>query len=340
MNEPLPSDCAGAISRLLNRCDVRPVLIDIGASGPPRQTWNLIAGRSIFVGFDADLREIRELTGTGFHRAVMVNEAVTAERGKDEVVFFLTRSPYCSSTLEPDLPALADYSFVDLFQVERQVKVRATTLESVLARLELDRVDWFKTDSQGTDLRLFNSLPVPVREGVLCVEIEPGLIDAYKGEDLFIDAHRNLLGQGFWLSDANVCGTARIRQSSVRHLQKLRPEIDADTIRRRSPVTPGWIEATYLRSVDHLVGRKSPARDYVLLWIFSLMNGQLGFALDVALAYKDAHGADETSRAMIAPVAAWLARPEPKTPPGKGLLRFAKWVVPVGIKQWIKDRLK
>lgn len=336
MRQHLPSASIQSVMPLLKRHDLHPVLVDIGASGPPRQTWDMIAGRSIFIGFDPDLREIRELGGTGFFRAVMIDQAVTAERGEEEIGFILTRSPYCSSTLEPDLPALSEYAFADKFQVERRVSVKATTLDAVLKRLELSSIDWFKTDSQGTDLRLFNSLPDNVRDGVLCVEVEPGLIDAYKGEDLFIDAHRNLMAQGFWLADANICGNARVRQSTIQHLQTLRPEVDADYVRYRCPTSPGWVEATYLRSVDQLAHRQAPARDYVLLWTMALMCHQWGFALDVALACETAHGSDDSTRAMIDPLATWLAYPIQRV----GFVEHFKACIPMSLKQWIKSLIK
>ena len=325
-----------AIDQVLGRRQLNPVLLDIGASGPPRSSFDLLARHAIFVGFDPDLREIRELTTTPFYRALMVNEAVTVGE-KAEIPFFLTRSPYCSSTLEPDLDALANYSFVDEFRVEQRTLVKATTLSAVLTQLQLDRVDWFKIDSQGTDLRLFNSLPPPVREGVLCVEVEPGLIDVYKGEDLFVDAHRSLTAQGFWLCDARVCGTARILQSSIEHLRRLQPWFDANLAAHRCPPTPGWVEGTYMRSIEHLARQRSPSNAYCLLWAFALLRCQWGFALDVALAYENTFGADETSGFMRAPVEAWLTRPV--AAPHRGMVGALKSMLPGSVKRWVKGHL-
>jgi hypothetical protein len=324
-----------AIDRALSSFELHPVLVDIGASGPPRDRWDFLARHATFVGFDPDLREMRELTATGFHRAVMLNEAVTAQ-GSDDIPFYLTNSPYCSSTLEPDLDAIANYSCVDSFRVEQQTRVKATSLESVLSRLGLDRIDWFKVDSQGTDLRLFNSIPGDVRDRVLCVEVEPGLIDVYKGEDLFVDAHRDLIAQGFWLSEALVCGTARIRSHSIQHLRKLQPLFDPEAAADRCPMTPGWIEATYLRSIEHLDGRRALPKEYCLLWAFALVCRQWGFALDVALAYEKAFGRDATSVAMRAALEDWFTRPTPRQ---TGPLRAIKSFLPTGVKRWIKSQL-
>ena len=330
-------DCLPVIDRLLGQSDLHPVLFDIGASGPPRGTWQLIASRSIFVGFDPDLRDMQERTGTGFYRSVIVNEAVTADKRNEYVTFYLTRSPYCSSTLKPDLEAQADYSIVDLFQVEREVQVKATTLDAILDRLHLERIDWFKVDSQGTDLRLFNSLSPAIRDRVLCVEIEPGLIAGYQGEDVFTDAHRDLIEQGFWLSDLNVCGSTRIRQTSVQRLQQLQPQLGADTVRSRCRETPGWVEATYLRSIDALSGRGAAASDYVMLWAFALLGRQWGFALDVAFAYNERFGDAETSRAMAAPLLAWFTRPSEAPPRAR---RLVAALLPPPVKNWVKQQLR
>ncbi len=47
----------------------------------------------------------------------------------------------------------------------------------------MDYIDGYKTDSQGTDLRIFNSLPKEIINKILLAEFEPGIIDAYQGED-------------------------------------------------------------------------------------------------------------------------------------------------------------
>lgn len=299
------------LDHLLHSRDIHPVLIDVGASGPPRGAWGPIAAHSIYVGFDPDLRDVQEMKDSGFHRAIMINEAVVSEKGRSEAEFYLTRSPHCSSTLEPDLDALSEYLFTDLFRVERRATVPAATFDTILQRLALDRVHWFKTDSQGTDLRLFNSLPEPVRSRVLCVEVEPGLIDAYKGEDLFVDAHRDLLRQGFWLSDVRICGTVRIRQSTLRALMSECPSVNYRRIEKRMRVSPGWTEATYLRSLDHLAKLGADRQDYILLWAFAAAGDQAGFALDTTMAYEDRFGPDETSKAMKAPILEWLNQREP-----------------------------
>jgi FkbM family methyltransferase len=180
-----------AIERLVTELDLHPVLVDVGASGSPPTLWNKISPHSIYVGFDPDLREMSEPSEGTFHKSFVVNKAVIGEDAPDEVTFFLTRFALCSSTLSPDHEALSSYLFADLFDVEREVKVQATTLSKAMDRLSLNEIDWLKLDSQGTDLRLFTSLRRDIRSKVVTLDIEPGLIDAYREEDLFVDPTAN-----------------------------------------------------------------------------------------------------------------------------------------------------
>src|SRR5512140_639980 len=106
------------MGKLLGELGIRPVLLDIGASGAPPPIWNEIAPHSIYVGFDPDLREIHDERSTGFHRSVIVNEAVTADKDASEVKFYLTRSPFCSTVLPPNPPATSHWMESNLFEVE------------------------------------------------------------------------------------------------------------------------------------------------------------------------------------------------------------------------------
>src|SRR6185503_6525843 len=92
------------------------------------------------------------------------------------------------------------------------------TLDAVVKRLGLTGIDWLKVDTQGTDLRIFTTLSANVRSGVLAIDLEPGLIDAYQGEDLFVDTHKTLTQSGFWLSNLDVRGVARMKRSTLEFL--------------------------------------------------------------------------------------------------------------------------
>src|SRR3989454_7222277 len=205
-----------AFELLLSKLDRRPVLFDIGAAVAPPEVWQPIAPHSVYVGFDPDLREMQTRTDHPYHQAVIVNEAVTGDAGRSHAHFYFTKSPTCSSTLKPDAASLGEYLFADLFIVEREAGVRATTLDAVLDRLALPGVDWLKTDSQGTDLRLFESLKPDRRAPGLRPGPGPRPIDADVGGGLFLAAHKQLPKSGVWLSHLGGPGTGKMRRSTLR----------------------------------------------------------------------------------------------------------------------------
>lgn len=268
---------------LLREADAYPVLVDIGSSGGSPDIWNGFAAESTYVGFDPDLRETRIINDGRFRRMIIVNRAVVASDSPEGARFYLTRSPHCSSTLQPNIAALQEFLFADLFDVERETTVPATTLDAMLRSLSLDRIDWLKTDSQGIDLRLLLSVPDAQRSKMLAVDMEPGLTDAYEGEDLFPQVHDEMRRSGFWLSNLRVRGSVRMRPGNA--------PITGSAIGVLKAIlrtTPGWVEARYLRAPASLRAHGGGPREFVLLWAFALADDQPGFALDVANEFQRA----------------------------------------------------
>jgi len=323
------------ISELLLRSELHPVLVDIGSSGGPPDVWHKIAPHSIYVGFDPGQEQTRELVQGRFYKTIIINEAVTSGQGTDQALFYFTRSPSCSSTLRPDAESLSHYLFSDLFVVEREGAVPSTSLDSVLNRFSLSRVDWFKTDSQGTDLRLFNSLRDAVRQRVLAIDVEPGLIDAYVGEDLFVDAHREITRNGFWLSNLEVHGAVRLRRATCDGLGGCTSEDSYELLQKTLKKSPAWCEARYLRTIESLARGDFGKSDYVLLWIFALLDNQVGFAADLVIECERRFGKDIVSETMRDQVRLRFKRPK-----CAWLFSAARYVLPAGTKRRIKRWLK
>src|SRR5215471_7257590 len=130
---PVASD--QLISDLFARCDIEPVLIDIGASGGTPRIWTSIRAHSTYVGFDGDTREIHHPQEDEFRHAQFVHEAITADPAAGaaggKVRFYLTRSPYCSSTLRPNTLVTDNYLSADSFIIEREEEVTASSLDDV-----------------------------------------------------------------------------------------------------------------------------------------------------------------------------------------------------------------
>ena len=280
-------DLATEFDFLLQRYAVQPVLVDVGASGGSPDIWRPIARHSTYIGFDPDLREVKRDTVDGYKAGVVINKAISENPSATSVTFYLTESPYCSSTLEPDEEALSAYSFWKLFGVRRMVTVPATTLSRVVLEEGLSSIDWLKIDSQGTDLRIYRSIDDPLRNRIIAVDTEPGLLDAYRDEDLFVDVHRYLKSEGFWLSNLNVMGAQRISKSAMDALgvdpAGDPPGLTADQLR----ISPGWCEARYIRTTTWLRDTAAREREYIVSWIFSVLDRQYGHALDVAQTIRE-----------------------------------------------------
>lgn len=251
--------------------DRPPVLIDIGASGEINAKWKPIAPYSVCIAFDADDREfnVTEKTNSSYRKLIIFNRVVTAEPVA-ATPFFLTASPFCSSLLEPDMKRLQPWIFRDLFRVEKRIQLPAITLKEALQQIKVDHIDWFKSDTQGTDLRLYKSVLPYLSSPILAAEFEPGIIDAYRDEDKLYAVMQEMSTNGYWLSTMNVNGVQRLKASDEK-------KIGNGYSRRIIRKTPGWAEVTYLNEPEG----KNP-RQLLLLFLFALLEKQYGFASEVA----------------------------------------------------------
>ncbi len=268
------------IKEILNFEEFRkkpPVLLDIGASGNLHPEWEKIAKYSVCIAFDADNRDFEYIENdkSKFKKMYIINKIVTESNGKDK--FYLTKSPYCSSSLAPNSARLKDWSFSELFQVERIVELQTISLPTVLKKLSINYVDWFKTDSQGTDLRLFRSLGPEIISNVIVAEFEPGINDAYLGEDKMHSVMSFMEDHPFWLSDLDIKGTQRIKIDTFKkNFNKIERRLFSCLLRKSA----FWGEMIYINTFEQKEILNK--RDLLLGWIFCTINQQHGFAFELA----------------------------------------------------------
>jgi hypothetical protein len=253
-----------------------PVLIDIGASGALPPQWQLIAPYSICVAFDADTRDFQvgESENKGWRKLYSLNRLVSAQ-ATGEVDFYLTKSPHCSSSLQPDNKALEPWEFSPLFEVEKVVKLPVVDLQGALAKIGINYIDWYKTDTQGTDLRIFDSLAENIKNKTVAAEFEPGIIDAYIGEDKLHQLLAYMDKRPFWVSHMEIKGSQRIDKAGLSSLNFMQRRSVGSFLK----TAPGWCEISYINSLQ---SSELTGREYLLAWIFSSIKGEHGFALHVA----------------------------------------------------------
>jgi len=267
--------------KIFNQKDIKekpPVLIDIGASEKIHYKWKKIAGKSICLAFDADDRDFQfvEKEQNNFKQLFIYN-CIALDKTQSKVDFFLTKSPYCSSILQPNLEKLESYLHHDLFKVEKKVQLNSIHIQDAIDNANLDYIDWFKSDSQGIDLRLFNSLNEKIREKVLVAEFEPGIIDAYIGEDKLYSVIKELTENGFWLSDLNVKGIPRLH--GALYQKEFKGNIFKKLVKESLKKAPGWGEMSFINNFEsELLG----SREYILGWLFSTLERHHSFAFVLA----------------------------------------------------------
>lgn len=253
------------------------VLMDIGASGRLHSEWQRIAKYSVCIAFDADSREFEYIKNdeSNFKKLYIIDKIASENDGTDK--FYLTKSPHCSSSLSPNSDRLKEWSFSELFQVERIVQLETVSMPTVLNKLSINYIDWFKTDSQGTDLRLFRNLGPEIISNVIIAEFEPGINDAYLGEDKMHSVMSFMEEYPFWLSDLVIKGTQRINSTTLKNnFNKIEQNIFSCLLRKSA----FWGEITYINSFKQHENLNK--RNLLLGWIFCTIRQQHGFAFDLA----------------------------------------------------------
>jgi len=246
-----------------------PVLIDIGASGGIHRAWRAIAPHSICIAFDPDARKFPQDKASLYAQLYLFDKVVlpTEETSAD---LYLTTTPYCSSVLHPANQQLDHWSIADRFTVIKQSRAPAISISKALSDLGLEYIDWFKTDSQGMDLRLFSSIPDQIRTHILQAEFEPGIIDAYQSEDKLWRILEFMSSEQYWLCSVKF---GKVAWLSREDRARMGPSAVAGAGQWLA-TAPGWGELVYLHTLANYIERRS----ILLGWIFAMLRRQYGFA--------------------------------------------------------------
>jgi hypothetical protein len=269
--------------------DKPPILIDIGASGELHKDWKDLAPYSICLAFDADSRDfnVSEIENKDFRKLYIYNCVVVDENiSYVQENFFLTKFPHCSSILEPLEEKLSHWVYADLFQVEKKIKLNVRNLPEILKERNITYIDWFKSDSQGTDLRLIKSISNIIPKMII-TEFEPGILDAYKGEDKFFHILEFMEKYSFWMDELNVLGTQRIHINTVK---KFFPFIEYNNAKKYIKTSPGWVKVSYINTFE---GSNYSKRDLLLGIAVSIVKNQYGYALDLTLKAMEIYPEEE-----------------------------------------------
>ncbi|HYG98834.1 MAG TPA: hypothetical protein VD837_06850 [Terriglobales bacterium] len=319
---------------LLQECRLEPVLMEVGATDRPPELWNSLAPFSTYIGIGS---APGMTDAPSFKNCKLFKQVVVSDAHAGDLTFYETQDPVYSGVLRPDAAGLSDY-----YELSRDLNVTHThttagTSISTLVELEsISYVDWFKTNVNGVDRRVYESLPVTIRNRVLAVDTVVDLVPLCEDQDDTFLSHPQLISEGFWLSSLTPCGSVRLRASSCEDLKRrgLSRVVDCLTYRqRRSPL---WAFVRYFRTLAYLAEGEFSERDYEVLWCFAFADGQYGFCLDIALEYERRFGKCETSAIMLQ----GATQESMKVDNNPAIVRLAKRVLPPRLKRAIKELIR
>jgi FkbM family methyltransferase len=283
---------------ILQRAGVGLTLVDVGASLEPFPPFRPLLGHATYVGFDPDLREMHTETSAAGRR-VIVDKAVVAEAGRSTATFYLTRNPTASSTLPPLADEVAPYLHAYRYEVVDRAEVPATTLAGALAAAGLERADWIKLDTQGTDLRLLDGLDEGLLSSLMAVDAEPGFDQHYETEDTFGELHRWMVEHGFWMSDIELTRAVRMRRTTFDEVLGARSKFGRMRYEFTLKTSPTAAGPRYLRTLASLDKAGAPRDDYLRLWACAFFSGNHPYALDVVVECRDRHGEDADTAVLL-----------------------------------------
>lgn len=261
-----------------------PVLLDIGASGNLNSNWQSIAKHSICIAFDADDRDMDFINDKAKNfKQLHIIRKIVSDQEIDSADFYLTSSPYCSSLLRPDNESLSEWAFADLFKIEKKIRLQSISLQKALFDLKIDNIDWFKSDAQGLDVRLFKNLTYR-QQNTIVADFEPGFIDAYIGEDKLKHLLEYMDNMPFWLCGFVVGGNPRM---NIPNLKPFLKESEIDNIKYRTQDSPICANVTYFN--DFKQPQLNTERNHLLGCLFSIILKQYGYAAELAIKGSSAY---------------------------------------------------
>lgn len=186
----------GALQLLLDQCDVRLTLIDIGARWGAHDRWLPLARSAEVLCFEPDPEECRRLEATKPTNVRYLAIGLSDVNGERDL--FVTAEPACSSNFEP-IPELHEhYPGLAIVRLMRKTTMSCRRLDDVLREQGIGCVAAMKLDTQGSELSIMKGGEHALGTCSL-VDVEVEFNPIYRRQALFCDVDRFLRDRGFVL---------------------------------------------------------------------------------------------------------------------------------------------
>ncbi len=223
--------------------DERIGLVDIGASGGLEPRWRRHALHIAPFFFEPDKRAMDKLAKeSGSVEPKIFPYALTEIDGS--VTLNLCEKQTVSSVFKPNIAYLSRFQDVERFHIVKQVEVPARALDSCLSAAESLKIDFFKIDTQGCELRILEGARKTLATPVIGLEVEVEFQELYENQPLFGELCSELRRHGFEFFDfTSICRWNRSGGSRFGQLAF------ADALFLRSPETFASVISGYPQNV-------------------------------------------------------------------------------------------
>ena len=164
------------------------ILIDVGASGGPKDIWKSIKPYIKFIGFEPDDRGLEGINEENDDGSVYFNSGLYKESGLQKL--YLTKHQDASSILIPNKFFLNKFYEPRGYDILKSIDIKVDKLDSILNKKNIF-ADFLKIDTQGFEKSVLDGAENSLSR-ISGIQIEMSLSTLYEGELLYMDMIRHL----------------------------------------------------------------------------------------------------------------------------------------------------
>lgn len=224
-----------AVTRCRRLKDAPFTIVDVGASGGVSPVWGQFGADARIIGFEPNGDEAGKDV---FPDNVQIYPIGLGRRAGTQELR-ICKFPYASHTLPIDETFWKRFPNYDYFELDRLETIEVIDFDGFAATNGIGPVDFFKLDTEGTELEILRGAENALTQSVLGVQIEVGFDQYHVGRAVFADVDIFMREHGFSLFE--LC-PLRLARSALPHLHA----VDV------APASYGqmlWGDALYLRDL-------------------------------------------------------------------------------------------
>jgi len=171
-------------------------LCDVGAAGGLAERWKPYRPWVRTLGFEPSSSEFAKLSAGSEDR--LIHAASAGYNGRRTL--YLTQYWSNSSLLPPNADLIRELEWGDDHRVVKEEGVPCVTVDTACEENRVE-IDFFKVDTQGTELDILKGAAQQLHRQAVCVEVEVEFCELYRGQPLFAEVDCYLRQQGFYLHE-------------------------------------------------------------------------------------------------------------------------------------------